>query len=568
LGALVSEVGDGVNDRRDFGSLYGMFVLGASMFENLRTDDIMRITASGVASVSSCVLLAGYTAIAQGFRCVFGESDRTLDLLVDASSPYDGALDSDLAGWVGALFVHGNAELVGCLVLAADSPPTDDELFLLNALAQPTGAALAAAILIEKQRVLTEKLRRLTEIQSETNDAMADTIRRLNAHQRVRDNLTRAATSGAGAVGLARALFTLTRKPVLVQDCFGSERAYIAPSSVSKAMVALGQVPESSGVDRFEGWRVSAVRSRNDRLGSLGVYDPDLTMSDADVFAAEYASTLLAVDLVNARNIAEVELRLGRDLVEDLISGVDPRGSSRRAHALHYDLNVPQRVLLLQWAEVGEPLEVVVHEVLARMKVTALVSRRPDSTVAIVAGPVDADRLHSDLTEATGRRGAIGVGGPGGRDHLSASFTEAQRALQVRARLHEPHGVTSHDELGIDRILDGSNGGIEIDRFIHQWLGPLLDHDRDRQSDLVPTLAAYLDAGGNYDATATALIIHRSTLRYRLARIRELCGRDFSDPDVRLNLHVAVRAWSVMEGLPPRRAGQSREPRTTVRQPD
>ncbi|MEY2457625.1 MAG: hypothetical protein QOK06_2746, partial [Acidimicrobiaceae bacterium] len=43
---------------------------------------------------------------------------------------------------------------------------------------------------------------------------------------------------------------------------------------------------------------------------------------------------------------------------------------------------------------------------------------------------------------------------------------------------------------------------------------------------------------------------HRSTLRYRLGRIRELCGRDFSDPDVRLNLHVAIRALSVIQGRP------------------
>ncbi|MCU1524088.1 MAG: transcriptional regulator, partial [Microbacteriaceae bacterium] len=126
------------------------------------------------------------------------------------------------------------------------------------------------------------------------------------------------------------------------------------------------------------------------------------------------------------------------------------------------------------------------------------------------------------------------------------SFAEAQRALQVRSRLHEPDGVTVHDDLGLDRILDGSNGGVEIEGFVRQWLGPLLEYDRQKQSEFVTTLAAYLDAGGNYDATATALMIHRSTLRYRLTRIRELCGRDFSDPDVRLNLHVAVRAWALL----------------------
>ena len=54
------------------------------------------------------------------------------------------------------------------------------------------------------------------------------------------------------------------------------------------------------------------------------------------------------------------------------------------------------------------------------------------------------------------------------------------------------------------------------------------------------TLGVYLDSGGNYDRTADALIIHRSTLRYRLGRIREVSGRDVADPDSRLNLHLSL----------------------------
>lgn len=553
----MSELDPSSEGRQEFASLYGLFVLGTVMFENLHVADIMRITGSGVSSVSRCHLLAAYTVDGGAFRRVFGESDRTLDLLVEASHPNDGALDSDLADWVYALFLHGNAALAGCLVLAADAPPAEEELFLLNALAQPAGAAIATARLMERERELRRELQRLTEIQAETNEAMTETIRHLNAHQRVRDTLMRAASSGGGAAALAQALNVLTHRAVLVQDAFGNERAYAAlPRSRPRTDVALGEAPDSPGNERYEGWFVAPVRSRSDRLGSLGVYDPDRRMDDSDLFAIEYAATSLAVDLSNARNVAEVELRLGRDLVDDLISGGDPRGSLARADALHYNLNGPQRVLLVRWEmsrRFGASLEVMVHQILAHMRVAALVSRRPDAMIAIVAESVDTERLFAELTETTGSSlGAIGVGSSGGRDSLPTSFAEAQRALQVRSRLHEPHGVTVHDELGLDRILDGSNGGIEIDGFIRQWLGPLLDHDREKQSDLVATLAAYLDAGGSYDSTATALIIHRSTLRYRLTRIRELCGRDFSDPDVRLNLHVAVRAWSVMQGGPER----------------
>ena len=41
-------------------------------------------------------------------------------------------------------------------------------------------------------------------------------------------------------------------------------------------------------------------------------------------------------------------------------------------------------------------------------------------------------------------------------------------------------------------------------------------------SDLVFTLDRYLAAGGSYDDSAKAVGAHRSTLKYRLQRIREI----------------------------------------------
>ncbi|WP_443073119.1 helix-turn-helix domain-containing protein [Streptomyces sp. S465] len=64
------------------------------------------------------------------------------------------------------------------------------------------------------------------------------------------------------------------------------------------------------------------------------------------------------------------------------------------------------------------------------------------------------------------------------------------------------------------------------------------------------TLSEYVDRGGNYSRTAVALVIRRSTLRYRLRRIREIGGSDLADVDSRLNLHVATRMWKIMRNGP------------------
>jgi DNA-binding PucR family transcriptional regulator len=62
----------------------------------------------------------------------------------------------------------------------------------------------------------------------------------------------------------------------------------------------------------------------------------------------------------------------------------------------------------------------------------------------------------------------------------------------------------------------------------------------------VPTLTAFLDLGQAYEPTCTAVAIHRSTLKYRLQRIREISGHDLSDPDTRFNLQLATRAWRTL----------------------
>jgi DNA-binding PucR family transcriptional regulator len=128
------------------------------------------------------------------------------------------------------------------------------------------------------------------------------------------------------------------------------------------------------------------------------------------------------------------------------------------------------------------------------------------------------------------------------------SYAEAQRALRVRLGSSSPTGVTVYEDLGIYRVLTLGEDNREVQQFVREWLGALLDYDATSRSDLVTTLWQYLEQGGNYDATARALLIHRSTLRYRLRRIKEVSGHDLGAVDTRLNLHVATRAWHILRG--------------------
>ena len=80
-------------------------------------------------------------------------------------------------------------------------------------------------------------------------------------------------------------------------------------------------------------------------------------------------------------------------------------------------------------------------------------------------------------------------------------------------------------------------------------LARLIDYDSAHGTQLVLTLSEYLECGGNYDASAKALSVHRSTLKYRLNRIRQVSGYDLSLPDNQFNLQLATRAWRTLQAL-------------------
>jgi PucR family transcriptional regulator, purine catabolism regulatory protein len=76
--------------------------------------------------------------------------------------------------------------------------------------------------------------------------------------------------------------------------------------------------------------------------------------------------------------------------------------------------------------------------------------------------------------------------------------------------------------------------------FSSALLAPLREHGS--RADLLASLRAYLECNGHWDAAAQRLGVHRHTLRYRMRRVEEILGRSLDDPDVRMELWLALKA--------------------------
>ncbi len=132
-----------------------------------------------------------------------------------------------------------------------------------------------------------------------------------------------------------------------------------------------------------------------------------------------------------------------------------------------------------------------------------------------------------------------------------AGVRQARFALDLRRRGAIQQRVincSNIDDLGVYALLYPLRDDPALDAFKTSLLGELEEYDRRRNSELIPTLEAYLRAGGALSGAADHLGIHRNTLSYRLQRISELTGRDLSDPEERLLLHIAVLALHMPPG--------------------
>jgi len=124
--------------------------------------------------------------------------------------------------------------------------------------------------------------------------------------------------------------------------------------------------------------------------------------------------------------------------------------------------------------------------------------------------------------------------GPSG---VVRSYEEAEEALDVARRLGLPEPVASAADLLVYQVLLRDRAAITD--LVRTVLMPL-EAARGGAAPLLATLAAYFARGGVAAAAARDLHLSVRAVTYRLARVRDLTGRDPGLPEDALTLRVAV----------------------------
>jgi lambda repressor-like predicted transcriptional regulator len=172
-----------------------------------------------------------------------------------------------------------------------------------------------------------------------------------------------------------------------------------------------------------------------------------------------------------------------------------------------------------------------------RLGPESLVAHLPPLTVAFVPAPARRKELEAALRD---RRAALGP--EVGWQETTVSFARASEVL----RLAGEGGIEGGEALIVAEshrlsLLLGADRRLARD-VAESALAPLAAETELSRERLGSTLDAWLRHRGRTEAVAKALHVHPQTVRYRLARLRELFGARLDDPDGRFELELALRA--------------------------
>ncbi|MCM6776455.1 PucR family transcriptional regulator [Nocardia sp. CDC159] len=230
---------------------------------------------------------------------------------------------------------------------------------------------------------------------------------------------------------------------------------------------------------------------------------------------------------------------------EPIDSGTPPLGQQRRAATSDRD---PEATTTARGRNgtLSDPddLRMLVHEILPTAR-TEL-----DREGRIIAWTTGGEREVADeLRRRLGRlrpalRGVrLRVGISSCRSGESVSGTVASAAAAASVPTAEVVSIRIADVDSAVGLLTAVPDGLQR-RFAERVLGPIVDYDRRTGAGLLQTLEIFLGCAGSWRQAADRMHLHLNTVRYRIGRVEELTGRDLGRLDDRLDLYLAVRAYT------------------------
>jgi len=275
-------------------------------------------------------------------------------------------------------------------------------------------------------------------------------------------------------------------------------------------------------------------------------------MSAVEEIAVNQGAAAAALEWAKLNAVGVAEERMRAAFVDELLAAeiADEQAWIQRGASLHYNLTRPHVAWVVEAKGVPDwpaPLLRFVQE----QGVNVPISRRDEGI--LLFWPIDnlksgrelkpvaftfAERLQAQFPKA---KLIIGIGRPAVSPALWIQSQQQARESWRLGKEWKGAPVTYFGDLGLYQLLTTLGGSTEASRFYRKTLGRLINHDDNKNAELVETLEAFFECHGNLSQTANRLHIHRNTLTYRLEQIAVITQLNLDDPDARFSLQFALK---------------------------
>ncbi|MFD8539901.1 PucR family transcriptional regulator [Streptomyces rubrogriseus] len=342
------------------------------------------------------------------------------------------------------------------------------------------------------------------------------------------------------------------------------------PAPASSVVGGAGNTEHSENADRVELHSLGTSRRPRSAL-AVGTA---AALGTAERYAVHSAIALLTLTTERSRSLHEAGLRIDAAVLRMLLAGEPDHARTVAGDLYGGLLDAPFRMIVAESGAArnrtstathtaagtggdpgGDPLGVLAEAaesaaarageaVLIVPDGERLVVLATDGGAAVAACVEHASALEAARPAAEPRAGGdeeslvVGLSAPSGPIAAATAYKQAQQALSVARR--RGRVCVEHEHVAAGSVLP-LLADDAVRAFADGLLRALRDHDATGRGDLVASLRAWLSRHGQWDAAAADLGVHRHTLRYRMRRVEEILGRSLDDPDVRMELWLALK---------------------------
>ncbi len=297
--------------------------------------------------------------------------------------------------------------------------------------------------------------------------------------------------------------------------------------------------------------------------GRLVAFRCDGALGGDAVTILERAATVAALVITQRLAVTAVESKYQSDLVRDLVDGrgIDTARLLSQSRSFGWDLERPLVVVVSELEppatpgadrqETVERLAVLWRSAVRGWDKAAAVVAFSHEVVVLLGAEDDARaraavegivaRVGSELRRR-GWASSVGISRVcHGLDTLPAGYAQALRSVQVGRQMHGAGEIAHFNDLGVFRLLSLVSDGEELRSYVGEVLGPLAWTEDAEAVDLRETLQVLLETNLNVAEASRRLHFHYNTMRYRIGKLERMLGRFSQDPDLRLNLTLALQ---------------------------